>query len=171
MVKLGLQSSALWPSAGAENQQLLLPPAAKFHKLLLVRERKENGLLFLLPFPSALSGQQIVQGKRTDFLPKNHTFDHMCFFCGDQASRSSTGMEKGLSIYRASSRCKCKQHYLLCTALLNTSYYYILLHITTLLPLILQPWTQNRIILVSYRFVDSRSTSTLIEPKGLMYDR
>ena len=46
-----------------------------------------------------------------------------------------------------------------------------LLHFTTSLPLILQPWTQNRIMLVSYQFMDSWSTSTLIEPEGLTYDR
>jgi len=64
-------------------------------------ESKERKWLVISPhLPSPLSGQQTVQGKsRPDLMPKNHIFDHMCFFCRDQGSRSSTGLEKELSMW------------------------------------------------------------------------
>lgn len=86
---------------------------------------------------------------------------HMCFFCGNQAIRSSTGLEKGLSGNMVSILQMQMQ-----TALFvvhSTAKHKLLLHFTTLLTLMRQPRIQNRISIklepvVSYQFMDSWST-------------
>lgn len=55
--RLLLQYSEAWDTKlssltlRAENQQLLLPPAATFQELCLLRARRDHGWLYLLPSP------------------------------------------------------------------------------------------------------------------------
>lgn len=159
---LGYKAS-LTLRAGADKQHLFLPPAARFHKMLPLRAGKENSLLFCLPSPSGLSGQQTAQvRRRPNFLPKNHTPDCMCFFHGDQVTRSSTGLKRGLSMWWASSKCKCKQHYLLCTVQHKLLLHYYLMYVITKASTLGSEQEYANILPV-YGF--------LIEFEGLIYDR
>lgn len=113
-----------WLSAWAENQWLLLPWAAKFQDLLFLRTRREHGLFYLLFPPSAQSEQWTAQRKRrSNSMPKGPKHLHMCASYLDKKKVDQMqGWKRGSQLIRCtSSRCKCKQCYLLCAALLNMS--------------------------------------------------
>lgn len=103
------------------------PPSSSCHIPGVVSAESKEGpwLVISAPFsPSALSGQQIVQGKRRpNFMPKSQTLAQMCFIPGEQVSGSNTGLEKGLldSIFQMQMQavplvvcCTAKHKLLLC---------------------------------------------------------